>query len=120
MEKAMKRNAAKYNLRRTPDTKQQAFEDSLEGFLKRSEGNLVSRLPYVAQTKKDAESAYNSCKKTFCNSKCEGYDFFGDKTQQKKFRKTIRNGFQTSYPPGKVEMLKRRGALSGCVDVDFV
>lgn len=72
---------------------------------------------YKSPTKQEYEFAYNTCKKTFCNEKCEGYDFFGDKQKQIDFKKKIKNGFQDTYSTNKVEMLKKRGALSGCVDI---
>jgi hypothetical protein len=74
-------------------------------------------LQYKSPTKQEDEFTYNTCKKTFCNEKCEGYDFFGDKQKQIDFKKKIKNGFQDTYSTNKVEMLKKRGALSGCVDV---
>jgi len=76
-------------------------------------------IPYKSPTKQQDEFAYNTCKKTFCNENCEGYDFYGDKKKQLDFKKKITNGFQNSYTKNKVEMLKKRGALSGCVDVGY-
>jgi hypothetical protein len=58
-------------------------------------------------TKQDNDFAYQTCKKTFCNEKCEGYD---------NLAKT-KNGFQKTYSTHKVDMLKKKGALSGCVDI---
>jgi hypothetical protein len=72
---------------------------------------------YKSPTKQENEFAYNTCKKTFCNEKCEGYDFFGNKQKQIDFKNKIKNGFQDTYSKNKVEMLKKRGALSGCVDI---
>jgi hypothetical protein len=83
-------------------------------FKKSSEKNNV---PYVSPTKEDDEFTYNTCKKTFCNEKCDGYDFFGDKQKQIDFKRKIKNGFQTTYSTNRIEMLKKKGALSGCVDV---
>jgi len=74
-------------------------------------------IPYKSPTKEEDEFAYNTCKKTFCNEKCEGYDFFGNKQKQIDFKKKIKNGFQDTYSTNKVEMFKKRGALSGCVDI---
>lgn len=68
-------------------------------------------------TKEYNNFMYNTCKKTFCNEKCEGYDLFGYKQKQIDFKKKIKNGFQNSYSTNKVEMLKKRGALSGCVNI---
>jgi hypothetical protein len=67
-------------------------------------------IPYESPTKQQDEFAYNTCKKTFCNENCEGY-------KQLDFKKNIINGFQKSYSADKVEMLKKRGAMSGCVDI---
>ena len=74
-------------------------------------------IPYESPTKQQDEFDYNTCKKTFCNEKCEGYDFYGDKNKQLDFKKQITDGFQNSYEKNKVEMLKKRGAMSGCVNV---
>ena len=63
-------------------------------------------------------------RKNFCNESCgEGFDFdfmFGDKERHKKnfqdnFSKKLYNGFVDSYSAAEVEMLKKKGALSGCV-----
>ena len=74
--------------------------------------------PYKSPTKQDHEFAYTTCKKTFCNEKCKGYDFFGDTKAQVEFQKKITNGFQNAYTKPKADMLKKRGALSGCVYID--
>ena len=74
-------------------------------------------LPYTPPTKEEQNFAFNTCKKTFCNEKCDGYDFNGNKQQQLEFQKKIKNGFQNSYSKDKVNMLQKRGALSGCVDI---
>jgi hypothetical protein len=67
---------------------------------------------------------FGLCKRDFCNEGCaEGFDFdfvFGDKEKHKKefkknFSKKLYNGFVDSYSAKEVEMLKKRGALSGCV-----
>ena len=76
--------------------------------------------PYKSPTKEDNEFAYNTCKKSFCNEKCDGYDFFGNKQQQLEFKKKIKNGFQKGYSKDRVEMLKKRGALSGCAEIDEI
>ena len=71
--------------------------------------NILYKLP----TATEKIYAYNTCKKTFCNKKCEGYE-------QIDFNKKITDGFQNTYSKDKVEMLKKRGALFGCVDmVDY-
>ena len=74
-------------------------------------------IPYKSPTKHENKLDYNTCKKTFCNKKCEGYDFFGNIKQQKKFNNKIINGFQTSYSTNRIDMFKKKGAISGCVDV---
>ena len=74
-------------------------------------------IPYKLPTKQEDEFSYNTCKKTFCNKKCKGYDFNGDKNKQLTFKKKIKNGFQNTYSAKKIKMLKKRGALSQCVDI---
>ena len=64
---------------------------------------------YSATNKKD-EFGYATCKKSYCNEKCEGLDFFGDN------KKKIKNGFMNTFSKKQVEMLKKRGALSGCMN----
>ena len=61
------------------------------------------------------EINYNACKKKFCNEKCEG--ILNDKQQQLEYIKTLNNGFSKSYSKDKIEKLKNRGALSGCIYV---
>ena len=70
--------------------------------------HVVYKLP----TKEEKDFAYNNCKKIFCNKKCDGYDFYGNKEKQNKFKNEIEDGFQKSYSKDKVEMLKKRGAIS--------
>ncbi len=60
-------------------------------------------------TKEDLKSRYNVCKKTFCNSQCEGYPI------QIKHK----NGFQKEYRVPQINKLKEKGALSGCVYTDY-
>jgi len=74
-------------------------------------------VPYVSPTKEQDEFTYNTCKKTFCNESCDGFDLFGDKQKQIEFKRKIKNGFQDTYSTDRIEMLKKKGALSGCVDV---
>jgi hypothetical protein len=64
---------------------------------------------YSATNKKD-QFGYATCKKSYCNEKCEGLDFFGDN------KKNIKNGFMNTFSAKQVEMLKKRGALSGCMN----
>ena len=75
--------------------------------------------------KKLEDMDYRLCKKNFCNESCgEGFEFdllFGKvkEAQKKKFQenfsKKLYNGFVDSYSAEEVEMLKKKGALSGCV-----
>jgi hypothetical protein len=64
---------------------------------------------YSATNKKD-EFGYATCKKSYCNEKCEGLDLFDDN------KKNIKNGFMNTFSAKQVEMLKKRGALSGCMN----
>ena len=67
------------------------------------------------------------CIGNYCNEGCaEGFDFdlFSgtvkenlQKNFQEKFSKKLYNGFIDSYSAKEVEMLKKRGALSGCGDL---
>lgn len=55
-------------------------------------------------TKEDNIFMYNTCKKTFCNNKCDGYNFFGDKQKQIDFKRK-KDGFQKTYSKDRIEML---------------
>ena len=70
---------------------------------------------YSATNKAD-EFGYATCKKSYCNEKCEGLEFFGDKEQELSHKKKIKNGFINTFSKRQVEMLKKRGALSGCMN----
>ena len=65
-------------------------------------------VPYSEPTKEDRMFSYHTCKKTYCNPKCKGYN------QTKAFYKAIKNGFQKSDPQ-RENRLKKRGAMSECV-----
>ena len=67
-------------------------------------------IKYISPTKKEKSFMYNTCKKTLCNKKCDGYTL-------KNFKKNIKNGFQKTYKQDRIEKLKEKGALSGCVDI---
>ena len=74
-------------------------------------------IPYKTRTKEENDFTYHTCQKTFCNEKCNGYDFSGNKQKQIDFKKTIKNGFSDSYSKDKVKKFKNKGALSGCIDI---
>jgi len=73
-----------------------------------------SKTPYNP-SKLTREINYNACKKKFCNEKCEG--ILNDKQQELEYIKTLNNGFSKSYSKDKIEKLKNKGALSGCIYV---
>ena len=54
---------------------------------KAEEGSKKYNFPYRPPTKEENAFAFNTCKKTFCNTKCEGFDFSGDKQKQLEFKK---------------------------------
>ncbi len=58
------------------------------------------------------------CKKIFCDEDCKGpaYQFHGNTLFQTIFRNKLNKGFIDEYSPKEVEMLKKRGALSGCAN----
>ena len=60
--------------------------------------------------------ANRTCRQDFCNENCaEGIIYYYPELE-KAFRKTIKNGFVNSYSPDEIEMLKNKGALSGCTN----
>ena len=73
-----------------------------------SKMNKKHKLP--KPTKKQRNNYLKICQKTYCNKNCKGYTLYGVKLKQK-------NGFTESYSKDRIEMLQKRGALSGCVDV---
>ena len=83
--------------------------------------SIMNKSKIVGIPKKELqEMDFRVCKRNFCNEGCqEGFDFFGVKEQQdnfqKNFSKKLYNGFVDTYSANEVEMLKKKGALSGCV-----
>ena len=73
-------------------------------------GSIKYNVLYRPPTKEENEFAFNTCKKTFCNSECEGFD--------KQFKNKIRDSFQVGYSKKKIAALKHKGAISGCVEVE--
>ena len=62
------------------------------------------------------DRANRYCRQDFCNENCaEGIVYYYPELE-KAFRKTIKNGFVDSYSPDEIEMLKNKGALSGCAN----
>ena len=62
------------------------------------------------------DRANRSCRQDFCNENCaEGIIYYYPELE-KSFRKTVKNGFVDSYSPDEIEMLKNKGALSGCTN----
>ena len=57
------------------------------------------------------------CRRNFCNEGCkEGFgSYLQSANFQKNFSKKLYYGFVDSYSAKEVDMLKKRGALSGCV-----
>jgi hypothetical protein len=72
--------------------------------------------PYRPPTKKTDFIKYKNCKQVFCNEKCDCYYPSIYNKTQKDFKKNIKNGFQKTYSKKKVDVLKKKGALSGCVE----
>ena len=62
-------------------------------------------------TKKQRDWYTNICKQVYCNETCDGY------TMNKNLKMQTKNGFNKIYKKDKINKLKERGALSGCVDV---
>lgn len=102
--------------------------------------NFYEKLPSVKSFKSEEEKKriekldksfkemiQEVCIGNFCNEGCaEGFDFdlFSgtvkenlQKNFQEKFSKKLYNGFIDSYSAEEVDMLKKRGALSGCGDL---
>ena len=70
-------------------------------------------MPYKPPSKEEKEFEFRTCKKTFCNPKCEGYNStYFDKRK-------VKNGFQTSFSAKDLLELQQKGALSGCVQVGW-
>lgn len=62
------------------------------------------------------DMVHRICRQDFCNENCaEGIIYYYPELE-KSFRKTIKNGFVDSYSADEIEMLKNKGALSGCTN----
>ena len=69
---------------------------------------------YKKPSKTLNDSYYRDCRKSFCNESCKGY-MFNDKKREQKFNSEIKNGFQKKYTKKNIKMLKKKGAVSGCL-----
>jgi hypothetical protein len=69
-------------------------------------------IPYK-QSSQEQHFLNNVCKKTYCNTKCDGYDFMFNKINF--IKKNTKNGFNKTYKKRMIDGLKKRGALSACV-----
>jgi len=76
-----------------------------------------NKIPLPTPSKKDNALVLKSCKQMYCNKPCK-YDFYGNKQAEQEFKKKIKNGFQTSMSKERIRMLKKKGALSGCMNID--
>ena len=59
------------------------------------------------------------CRRSFCDEDCKGpaYKFHDNTLLQTSFRNRLKNGFIDTFTRSEVEMLKKRGALSGCINL---
>ena len=90
--------------------------DYKDHIVKHREKNQKKYNYVYSATNKADQFGYATCKKSYCNKKCEGLEFFGDKEQELAHKKNIKNGFINTFSKKQVEMLKKRGALSGCTN----
>ena len=91
-------------------------KDYKEHIEKQREKNKKKYNYTYSATNNANEFGYTTCKMLYCNEKCEGLDFFDDKEQELAHKKKIKNGFMNTFSNSQVEMLKKRGALSGCMN----
>jgi len=90
--------------------------DYKEHIVKHREKNKKKYKYIYSATNKADQFGYATCKKTYCNETCDKLDFFGDKEEELAHKKKIKNGFINTFSKKQVEMLKKRGALSGCTN----
>jgi len=79
---------------------------------------LYKQNPSDYETKTRQRSIDNQlCRRSFCDEDCKGpaYKFHDNTLFQTLFRNRLKNGFLDTFTKKEVEMLKKRGALSGCV-----
>ena len=76
-------------------------------------GKMYKKYGPYHPTKQENEWYTNVCKKVFCNEKCEGEG----ELISTNLKKNTKNGFKKTYKNDRVDKLKERGALSGCVDI---
>ena len=100
-------------MKRCDDICKKDYKEHIE---KQREKNKKKYNYTYSATNKANEFGYSTCKMLYCNEKCEGLDFFDDKEQELAHKKKIKNGFMNTFSNSQVEMLKKRGALSGCMN----
>jgi hypothetical protein len=81
---------------------------------------LYKQNPSDYETKTRQRSIDNQlCRRSFCDEDCKGpaYKFHDNTLFQTLFRNRLKNGFLDTFTKKEVEMLKKRGALSGCINL---
>jgi hypothetical protein len=63
-------------------------------------------VPYKKSSPQEQQFVNNVCKKTYCNTQCDGYNSLYGRTK---------TGFNKAYKPKIIDGLKERGAVSACV-----
>lgn len=61
----------------------------------------------------DKNFGYKTCVQGFCNPRCTGYT---SKPQERKWQKSRKKGFHSSYTKEQIDKYKKQGALSGCIE----
>jgi hypothetical protein len=72
-------------------------------------------IPYKPSSSQEQHFVNNVCKKMFCNTKCDGYDFTFNNKKVNFIKKNTKNGFNKTYKKKMVNGLKKKGALSACI-----
>ena len=62
----------------------------------------------------DKNFGYKTCLKGFCNPRCTKYTY--NKSQERKWQKSRKHGFHSSYTKEQIDKYKKQGALSGCIE----
>ena len=127
MSKSVKKNGKQSKLSKQGKQGKSAKKDKLSSPKKKC--NNFCQNDYAAELYKHNPSNYETktrqriidnqvCKKVFCDKDCNGpaYQFHGNALFQTIFRNKLNKGFIDEYSTKEVEMLKKRGALSGCAN----
>ena len=123
-------NKSKKNSKQSKPAKKDKSTSKKDKSTSRKKCTIFCKNDYAAELYKQNPGDYKTktrqriidnqlCRRAFCDEDCKGstYKFHNNTLLQNIFRNKLTNGFIDTFTSKEVEMLKKRGALSGCLNL---